>query len=69
MDDPTKRAQDAHTVSWQSYEIDYVVARVSEAKPGYTRDQVRAAVDACKRAIQPSEGREKLMACVNKRLS
>ena len=25
MDDPTKKKQDAYTVSWQPYEIDYVV--------------------------------------------
>ena len=68
MDDPTKKKQDAHTVSWQSYEIDYVVDSVSKAKPQYTREQIRAAVENCKRAIQPSEGRTKLMACVNAKL-
>ena len=65
MDDPTKKKQDGHTVSWQPYEIDYVVDKISKAKPRYTREQIRTAVENCKRAIQPSEGRDKLMACVN----
>lgn len=68
MDDPTKKKQDAYTVSWQPYEIDYVVNTVSTAKPKYSKDQIRAAVESCKRTIQPSEGRDKLMACVNARL-
>lgn len=68
MDDPTKKKQDAHTVSWQSYEIDYVVDKIAKEKPRYPREQIRAAVEICKRAIQPSEGRDKLMACVNARL-
>lgn len=68
MDDPTKKRQDAYTVSWQSHEIDYVVDKVYISKPQYTRDQIQATVEICKRAIQPSEGRDKLMACVNARL-
>ncbi len=68
MDDPTKKKQDAHTVSWQSYEIDYVVDKVIKGKPRYSKKQIKAAVESCKRTIQPSEGHEKLMACVNARL-
>jgi len=68
MDDPTKKKQDAHTVSWQPYEIDYVVDKVSKDKPRYSKEQIKAVVENCKRTIQPSEGREKLMACVNAKL-
>lgn len=68
-DNPTLRGlQDGHLVSWQSHEISYVLDKLRAEFRGRTRVEVLDAVTACKRSIQPSEGRDKLMACARSRL-
>lgn len=54
--------------SWQAQEIDYVQKLVKTELPGKRVQQVQSAIDQCKRFIHPSEGREKLMACVREKL-
>jgi hypothetical protein len=63
-DDPNNRGTDRWFVSWQPHEIDYVLNHF----PRHPRDRVRSAVEICKKLIQPSEGRQKLMECIRKRL-
>lgn len=67
-DDPNKRFQDRRTVSWQPHEIDYVQNQVRREMPQKRARQVQRALDTCKRHIQPSEGREKLLACIREKL-
>jgi hypothetical protein len=67
-DDPNKRHQDSFTVSWQSHEIEYVKGVVRRDFPAKTDRQIADAIEQCKRQIQPSEGREKLMACIRQKL-
>ena len=67
-DDPNKRGKDGDTVSWQPYEIDYAIDSLAKEYPSKDRATIRAAVEACKRSIQPSEGRAKLMTCARGRL-
>jgi hypothetical protein len=61
-DNPFLRGHDAHTVSSQEYEIRYVVNQLALRFPRRSRADVEAAVRRAKASIQPSEGREKLMA-------
>jgi len=68
-DDPSKKKVDGWFVSGQDHEIDYVIAQLAKEYPLKTRSQIEAAVTTCKQTIQPSEGREKLMACARKRLA
>lgn len=64
-DDPNKRGpQDRANVSWQQHEIDYVKRVVKSEFPTKSDAAITTAIDTCKKRIQPSEGREKLMACV-----
>ena len=68
-DDPRKRFKDGSTVSWQAQEIDYVQKQARKEMPSKRAQQIQSAIDQCKRYIQPSEGREKLMACIREKLS
>ena len=67
-DDPNKRRRDSFTVSWQAHEIEYVKGVLRREFPGKAAQQVQSAIDTCKRHIQPSEGREKLMNCIRQKL-
>lgn len=67
-DDPKKRFDDRHTVSWQPHEMDYVRNQVRRELPQKRAQQIQRAIDLCKRQIQPSEGRDKLMACIREKL-
>ena len=63
-----KTFKDGHTVSWQAHEIDQVQKQVKKEMPGLRMQQLQSALDQCKRYIQPSEGREKLIACIREKL-
>lgn len=68
-DDPNKKGrQDRQTVSWQDHEIAYVQRTVSALAPSKSSADISAAIAFCKAAIQPSEGRDKLMACIKRQL-
>lgn len=67
-DDPNKKYVDGRFVSAQGHELDYVIGFLSVEFPKKSRSQIEAAVNACKTSIQPSEGRDKLMACARARL-
>ena len=67
-DDPNKKHVDSWFVSSQPHEYEYFKKTVKDAHPTKTDDEVAAAILACRKALAPSEGREKLKACVSKRL-
>jgi hypothetical protein len=67
-DNSGKAFKDGGTAAWQMAEIDYVQKQVRKEMPGKRVQQVQSALDQCKRYIHPSEGREKLMACVREKL-
>jgi len=66
--DSNKGFKGGGAVSWQAVEIDYVQKQVRAELPGKRVQQIQRAIDQCKRYILPSEGREKLMACVREKL-
>jgi hypothetical protein len=68
MRGPGKQFKDTRTLSWQAQDIDYVQKQVRQELPGKRVQQIQSALDQCKRYIQPSEGREKLLACVREKL-
>ena len=69
-DDPNKRHQDGWTVSFvQTYEYTYFKDAIAKEFPGRPEDAVNTAIMECRREVAPSEGREKLKACVRRRLT
>ncbi|HKQ39690.1 MAG TPA: hypothetical protein VJ063_16555 [Verrucomicrobiae bacterium] len=46
-----------------------VQRQLKQELPDKRARQIQSAIDQCKRYIQPSEGREKLLACVREKLS
>ena len=68
-DDPHKRYQDGWTVSFfQQYEYDYFREQIGKEFTHKTAQQIHDAIMNCRTSLQPSEGREKLKACVRLRL-
>ena len=67
-DDPNKTHVDSWFVSTQPWEIDHFIDAMQGEFPGKRRDEISAALMACRRQLAPSEGREKLKDCVRKRL-
>ena len=67
-DDPNKRHIDGWFVSSQPYEYTYFKDKVKQEFPRKSDDEIADAILACRKAIQPSEGREKLTACVRNKL-
>jgi len=63
-----KPFKDGHTV-WQVQDIDAVQKQLKTELVGKRPKQIQSAIDQCKRYIQPSEGREKLIACVREKLA
>ena len=63
-----KPFKDGHTV-WQTQDIEAVQRQLKKELPGKRLQQIQSALDQCKRYVQPSEGREKLIACVREKLS
>ncbi len=55
-------------VSSQPYEYEYFKKKIKEDFPRKSDDEVAEAILACRKALQPSEGRAKLTECVTKRL-
>lgn len=64
-----KPFKEGRTVSWQMQDIDAVQRQLKKELPGKRSQQIQSAIDQCKRYVQPSEGREKLIACVREKLS
>lgn len=63
-----KPFKDGHSV-WQVQELDAVQKQLKKELPDKQSKQIQSALDQCKRYVQPSEGREKLLACVREKLS
>ena len=57
--------RDRALVSDESYEVEYIHRKF----PNSTHRQVVAAIGACKKDLNGSEDRRKIMACVRKKLS
>ena len=55
-------------LSWQAQDVDYVQKQVKQEMPAKRVQQIQSALDQCKRYIQPSEGRDKLLDCVREKL-
>jgi len=68
-DDPNLKHVDSWFVSSQPWEYSYFKDSIKKAHPTKTDAEVAEAILACRKAIAPSEGREKLKACVSGRLS
>jgi hypothetical protein len=69
-DAQNKRHTDYWFVSSRSpQEYQYFKEEIRKEFPGKSDDTIAAAIAACKRVINPSEGRAKLAACVKKKLS
>jgi hypothetical protein len=68
-DDPNLRHVDSWFVSSQSHEYRYFKFAIQHDFPYKSEDQVAEAILACRKSIEPSEGRKKLTECVRKRLS
>lgn len=56
-------------MSWQEYDIWYVIDQVQEHFPALTRAEVEQTVRETKSEIQPSAGRDKLVQRVREQLS
>lgn len=69
MDDPKKKKQDRNFVSLQPHEINYVVQKLHEEFPRRERKTIRKVVNDCKKSIEPSELRTKLMIKARRKLS
>jgi hypothetical protein len=46
-----------------------VQKQLKQEMPGKQSKQIQSAIDQCKRYVQPSEGREALIACIREKLS
>ena len=64
-----KPFKDGRAASWQVQDIDAVQKQLKKELPGKSSRKIQSAMDQCKRYVQPSEGREKLLACVREKLS
>jgi hypothetical protein len=67
-DDPNKRHVDSWFVSSQPYEYDYFRRTIAEEFPRASEAAVNEAILSCRKQLAPSEGREKLKACVRQKL-
>ncbi len=67
-DDPNLKHVDSWFVSSQPHEYYYFKSTMKGEFPSKTDDEVTQAILACRKAIAPSEGREKLKECVRRRL-
>lgn len=68
--DPSKRGPaDRGFISWQPPDISYVKAKAHILCPSATLEEIDNALGHCKAAVSPSEGRDRLMECLQRRLS
>lgn len=67
-DDPNLKHVDSWFVSDQPHEYRYFKSSMKAEFPAKADEEVTQAILACRKALAPSEGREKLKACVQKRL-
>jgi hypothetical protein len=63
-----KPFKDGRALSWQAHQIEHVQKQLKKELPDKRAQQIQSAIDQCKRYVQPSEGREKLMACIREKL-
>jgi len=63
-----KPFKNGRSVSWQVHDIDAVQKQLQKELPGKRVRQIQSAIDQCKRYVQPSEGREKLISCIREKL-
>ena len=66
-DDPAAPFDDKS--SWQDWEIEHLVDKLSRDFPAKSRTAVEKAVKDCKQTIQASAGRERLIDCARRELS
>lgn len=67
-DDPNKKHEDGWFVSSQPHELAYFKKTIQTEFPNSSEGDVDRAIAACRKEIQPSEGRQKLTECVRKKL-
>ena|ERR1043166_810938 len=67
-DDPNLKHVDSWFVSSQPHEYHYFKSSMKTEFPAKTDDEIARAIIVCRKAIAPSEGREKLKACVREKL-
>lgn len=67
-DDPKKKHEDGWFVSSQPYELAYFKKTIQGEFPNSSEADIDRAIAACRKEIQPSEGRQKLTECVRKKL-
>lgn len=60
---------DRGPVSWQHHELSYVKAKAIILCPRATIAEIEDAIGHCKASVAPIEGREKMIACVQRRLA
>lgn len=69
-DDKTKKKVDAWFLSLtEKYEVSYFIKDIQKHVPTAPTDEIYDALDGCVEAIKPSEGRERIKACVLAKLS
>lgn len=67
-DDPNKKKEDGWFVSSQPHELKYFTDQIKGAFPHKSDSEIDAAIASCGKEIAPSEGRQKLTACVHTKL-
>ena len=67
-DDPNLRRNDGWFVSSQPHEYSYFRSSMRSEFPTVSDAKLNEAINSCRQSIQPSEGREKLKACVRRKL-
>jgi hypothetical protein len=68
-DDPSKTGNDRKTVSEQDHEIRHLKEKFQKEFPSKSMADIEEAIAAAKRAVAPSESREKIEIAVRKSLS
>ena len=68
-EDPAKRHEDRDTFQWQDWEIEHVVDKLCRDFPNKPRAAIERVIEGCKKAIQASSGRERLIDCARRNLS
>lgn len=67
-DDPNKKHEDGWFVSSQPHELEYFRSTIEKSFPHKSDGEIAEAILTCRKAIAPSEGRQKLTDCVHKKL-
>lgn len=51
-----------------THEFDYFKQSVQMVAPGHTEEQIVSAISICRKTLNPTEGRARLLECVQQRL-